>query len=91
MKIEISGYELKIAIDEYLAKRGIDCDLEEGAYHEMSFSTTEYKREFKKHKNGKPVMQTINGHKLHVWHTTETKEVWHSFDEDNDFSIWMEV
>ena len=61
MKIEISGYELKIAIDEYFAKRGIDCNFGDGAYHEMSFSTTEYKREVKKHKNGKPVMQTING------------------------------
>ena len=91
MKIEISGYELKIAIDEYFAKRGIDCNFGDGEYHEMSFSTTEYKREVKKHKNGKPVKQTINGHKMNVWHNTEIKEVWHSFDEDNDFSIWMEV
>ena len=91
MKMELNAYEITEAIQDYLVKRGIgnpegDCFTD---CFEMLFSTTEYKSEVKKHKNGKPVMQTINGHKTHVWHTTEIKEVWHSFNEDNDLSIWI--
>tara|TARA_Y100000592_G_scaffold27384_1_gene43506 strand:- start:323 stop:637 length:315 start_codon:yes stop_codon:yes gene_type:complete len=95
MKIELSYFEIKDAIQEYLEKHhGLsvnldvydsECQLEDGA---MYIDYRERDKVFKKYKNGK-VVKNEYGNPVVDWELSKFVKKSISFDDTCDVSFWL--